>query len=362
MTDVRAIAYYLPQFHPIPENDRWWGRGFTEWTNVTKAKPMFRGHVQPKLPTDLGFYDLRLPETREQQAKLARKVGVESFLYWHYWFAGKRLLERPFDEVLSSGQPDFGFCLAWANESWTGIWHGAPSRVLIEQTYPGEDDHRRHFESLLPAFTDPRYTTVDGKPLFYIYRPENLPDQAAVVDIWRRCADKAGLPGLFLISETHSGDVAIANGFDGYVTIPSLRALSTTAGLRGGVVVRARKALGRPRVGSYATLSSALRSLAEAADDRSFPCVVTGWDNTPRSGLNGIVLKGCTPGLFRDQLRVAASGLSTRPQDRRLLFVKSWNEWAEGNHVEPDDEWGDARLRAMAEVLIDSSNSSGTGG
>ena len=155
MTRARAIALYLPQFHPIPENDAWWGSGFTEWTNTAKARPLFAGHHQPHVPADLGFYDLRLPETREAQAALARRYGIEGFCYYHYWFAGRRILERPFDEVLASGKPDFPFCLCWANESWTGIWHGAPGRILIEQTYPGPADHAAHFSALRPRLRRP---------------------------------------------------------------------------------------------------------------------------------------------------------------------------------------------------------------
>jgi len=189
---VRTIAFYLPQFHPIPENDKWWGKGFTEWTNTARAKPLFRGHYQQHVPADLGFYDLRLPESRSAQANLARDYGLEAFCYYHYWFAGHRILDRPFNEVLASGEPDFPFCLCWANQTWSGIWHGAANRVLIEQTYPGIDDHRRHFETLLPAFSDKRYLTVDGKPLFIIYKPTELPNAAATTDLWREMAVKAG--------------------------------------------------------------------------------------------------------------------------------------------------------------------------
>jgi lipopolysaccharide biosynthesis protein len=173
---TRIIAFYLPQFHPIPENDAWWGTGFTEWTNTTKAKPLFPGHYQPHVPADLGFYDLRVPETREAQASMARSYGVEAFCYHHYWFAGKRLLERPLAEVLQSGRPAFPFCLCWANQTWSGVWHGAPDRILVEQTYPGEEDHRVHFSALLPAFTDKRYLLVDGKPLFVVYDPWEIPE------------------------------------------------------------------------------------------------------------------------------------------------------------------------------------------
>src|SRR4051812_43400645 len=201
--DVRAIALYLPQFHPIPENDRWWGNGFTEWTNTAKAKALYRGHYQPHVPADLGFYDLRVPETRVAQAAMARRYGVEAFCYYHYWFGGKRLLERPFCEVLASRSPDFPFCLCWANATWTGVWHGDPDRVLIEQTYPGERDYREHFAALLPAFRDPRYVRVDGKPLFMIYKPRDIPDAPGVAALFRRLAEEAGLPGLYLVGVSH---------------------------------------------------------------------------------------------------------------------------------------------------------------
>ena len=197
---ARVIAHYLPQFHPIPENDRWWGKGFTEWTNVAKARPMYRGHYQPRVPADLGFYDLRVPETRAAQAEMAREHGVEAFCYWHYWFAGERLLERPFNEVLRSGEPDFPFCLGWANATWSGVWYGAPGTILKEQTYPGLQDHEAHFYTLLEAFKDPRYLTVDGKPFFLIFRPTELPDSVRVTDFWRELAVKNGLKGLHIVA------------------------------------------------------------------------------------------------------------------------------------------------------------------
>ncbi len=201
-TNARALAFYLPQYFPIPENDAWWGPGFTEWTNVAKARPLFPGHRQPTLPSELGFYDLRVPETRAAQAALAQAYGVEGFVYWHYWFGhGDRILDRPFREVRDSGEPDLPFCLAWANQSWTGIWHGAQDRVLKQQHYPGVEDDQAHFDELLPAFTDPRYLTVDGRPIFYVFRPEELPDAAGFVERWQGMARSAGLPGLYLVAE-----------------------------------------------------------------------------------------------------------------------------------------------------------------
>ena len=195
---ARAIAFYLPQFHPFRENDTWWGKGFTEWTNVSRAKPKFDGHHQPHLPTDLGFYDLRLPESRKDQADLARQYGIEGFCYWHYWFNGKRLLERPFNEVLKSREPDFPFCLAWANETWSRRWLGEPKDILIEQTYSDEDD-LQHIRWLIGAFSDDRYIRINGKPVFLIYRPSDLPNPKKTTDLFRLECLKHGINEPFLI-------------------------------------------------------------------------------------------------------------------------------------------------------------------
>src|SRR5262245_48407283 len=192
------IAFYLPQYHPIPENDAWWGKGFTEWTNVSKARPLFRGHDQPRRPTDLGYYDLRVPETRFAQAELARAYGLEGFCYWHYWFEGRRLLERPFNEVLASGEPDFPFCLAWANETWSRRWLGEERDILMKQGYSTEDD-RNHGRWLTRAFADPRYIRIGGRPVFLIYRPFDLPEPRATTDAFRGACVKEGLPEPHLI-------------------------------------------------------------------------------------------------------------------------------------------------------------------
>lgn len=354
---ARAIALYLPQFHPIPENDEWWGKGFTEWTNTAKAKPLFKGHYQPHVPADLGFYDLRLPEAREAQADMARAYGIEAFCYYHYWFGGRRLLERPFEEVLESGQPDFPFCLCWANQTWTGIWHGAPNKVLIEQTYPGEDDHRRHFDYLLRAFTDSRYLRVDGKPVFIVYSPEALPDTVRVTDLWRDLAVRAGLPGLFLIAEHREPDWDPRKaGFDARLDarLPLRRrdhAWRTT--WRNPVrKLRYRYADWRnlPTIYQYEQASKSIVG-DPVPGIESYPCVIPNWDNTPRSGRNGLVLQGSTPELFREQLRRAVKNVAGLARDHRIVFVKSWNEWAEGNHLEPDLRFGHRYLEVLWEEL-----------
>jgi hypothetical protein len=351
---ARLLAFYLPQFHTIPENNEWWGQGFTEWTNTARAKPLYRGHYQPHVPADLGFYDLRVPETRQQQADLARDYGIEAFCYYHYWFAGRRILERPFQEVLASGKPDFPFCLCWANESWTGIWHGAPRRILIEQTYPGPDDHRAHFETLLPAFADARHVRVDGKPLFLIYKPEKLPDARQTMALWQDMAVKAGLPGLFMVGTTAiAGWNPLEHGFDARVDLPLVTARSWVSRRRPIAWLRQRyeEHRGLPTIHSYEK-AIVERLAIPATDFDSYPCLVHAWDNTPRSGKNGVVMEGSTPALFRTLLTRAVEASRPKPPDRRLVFLKSWNEWAEGNHLEPDQKLGRAYLEAIREALV----------
>jgi len=349
MPAVRAIAYYLPQYHPVRENDEWWGKGFTEWTNTAKARQLFRGHYQPHVPADLGFYDLRQPETREAQAQMAREYGVEAFCYYHYWFGnGRRLLERPFEEVLRSGRPDFPFCLCWANESWTGVWHGLSNQILVKQEYPGTTDATRHFVSLLPAFRDPRYVTVDGKPLFLIYSPTTLPDPKAFTALWRQLAAESGLPGLYLVGIANEPWRPEQNGFDGATTHNVHLARRCDGGIwNSRLKFHWRKLLGKPRL--LFSYREAIQHflLEECRQTNVYPCVIPNWDNTPRSGHRGLVLHGSTPELFQEHLRGVLSQISHKPAEHRLLFIKSWNEWAEGNHLEPDLKFGRQYLEAL---------------
>lgn len=350
---ARAVAFYLPQYFPIPENDEWWGPGFTEWTNTARAKPLFPGHQQPNLPGELGFYDLRVPETRQAQSDLAREHGVEAFVYWHYWFGeGDRILERPFTEVLHSGEPEISFCLAWANQTWTGIWHGAKDRVLKQQSYPGPEDDARHFETVLPAFRDPRYFRVDDRPVFYVFRPEELPNAAEFVDRWQAMARGAGLPGLYLVAEV--SDLLGAgprygrgaeDGFDAsvYMRLPAKVTRATHLRMR-----LMRKALGGPEVYPYSDTAMSLFPTGSQLQ----PCVYPNWDNTPRSGRGGLALTGASPEKFGRNVRDAVATLADRPEQERILWVKSWNEWAEGNHLEPDLVHGRRWLEALREGLI----------
>jgi hypothetical protein len=329
---VRVIAFYLPQFHPIPENDRWWCTGFTEWTNVVRAKPLFPGHYQPHLPADLGFYDLRVPEIRDRQAELAGSHGIEGFCYWHYWFNGIRLLERPFEEVLLSGRPEFPFCLAWANESWSRRWLGDTTDVLQAQAYSASDD-RAHAQWLVRAFTDPRYMRVDGRPLLLVYNPGDLPVPDATTMVFREECVRHGLPDPFLvgISSHYEADWRRC-GFDANL------AFEPQLGLLPGLL---EDGLGI----DYARARQ--RMLSQPHDYPRIPCVVVSWDNTPRRGTDGIVFLNATPDAFEAGLRDAVISVSNEPAERRLVFLNAWNEWAEGNHLEPDERHGRAYLEAV---------------
>jgi hypothetical protein len=356
VTDLaaRAVAFYLPQFHPVAENDEWWGAGFTEWTNTAKARGLFPGHKQPDLPADLGFYDLRLPEARAAQSDLAQQYGVEAFAYWHYWFGhGRTILEHPFREVLRTGEPSVKFCLAWANQTWTGIWHGASDKILAEQLYPGAEDEQAHFDSILPAFRDERYLRVDDRPVFYVFRPEQLPDGAQFVERWQAMARKAGLPGLYLAAEVSDllgkGPKYTRVKEDGFDTGVYMR---LPARLEGGDELRMRaqrKLLHWPEIYRYADTPPVLPADLDASLHQ--PCVYPNWDNTPRSGRGGLVLTGSSPARFEAQVHAAARQLADRPPAERLLWVKSWNEWAEGNHLEPDLRNGHGWLQALQSGL-----------
>ena len=366
---ARLIAFYLPQFHPIPENDEWWGKGFTEWTNVAKAKPLFRGHYQPHIPADLGFYDLRVPEVREAQAEMARESGIEAFCYWHYWFAGERLLERPFQEVLETGRPDFPFCLGWANHSWNGLWSGGDTkRILKQQTYPGIKDYERHFEFLLRAFDDPRYVRVQGSPLFVIFKPLEIPDCRIALDYWRELAAKAGLPGLHIVAnlDYHEKEWdAEAQGFDAVTVWPLGAVLGSRNYLWRARLKRSLKLRrelwrlqmlfegrwpGRLHIYDYTKILSKLIS-RERVNTTHYPMVVPNWDSTPRYAENAIVLHNSNPDSFRSHLRDVLQQVETKPVERRIVFIKSWNEWAEGNHLEPDLRFGHGYLMVIREEL-----------
>lgn len=345
---ARLIAFLLPQFHPIPENDAWWGSGFTEWTNVTNARPLFPGHYQPKLPADLGFYDLRLAETRERQATLAHEYGLHGFCYYHYWFGGKQLLERPFNEVLASGEPDFPFCLCWANEPWSRRWDGRPTEVLQAQSYSAEDD-RAHIQWLIPALSDPRAIQINGKPVFLVYQGRELPDPGRTIEVWREEANKAGLgSGLYLIAVETGWDAgwdATAVGFDAKLLFQPQFSMLFGSGTR--LPAGQHEQL---RVFDYQKAWPLLANPEPVTYPR-YETVCPRWDNTARSTHRGVVLHGSTPEAYQTWLEHAIVRAHRQPAGARVVFINAWNEWAEGAYLEPDRRHGLAYLEATRAAI-----------
>jgi hypothetical protein len=350
--DVRLIAFYLPQFHPIPENDAWWGRGFTEWRNVAAARAQFQGHYQPHVPGELGFYDLRLPETRAAQAELARSAGIHGFCYYHYWFDSKQLLERPFEEVLASGEPDFPFALCWANDPWSRRWDGRTDDLLQAQTYSAEDD-LAHIRALMPALTDPRAIRVEGKPLFLVYRASHLSDPERTCETWRREIDRAGLNGIHLVAVETAWELgwdATKIGFDAKVLFqPQFGWLITHVSKLddGRTNVPGKDDL---QLYDYDVVVKAVDDL-DPVDYRRYECVFPAWDNTPRVGQRAVVIHNSTPAAYEAWLRAAVDRGRSQPPEHRIVFLNAWNEWAEGCHLEPDLRHGRAYLDATLRAL-----------
>lgn len=375
---ARIIANYLPQFHPIPENDKYWGPGFTEWVNVVKAKPFFKGHYQPKIPADLGFYDLRLAEIREQQAQLARDAGVEGFCYWHYWFGnGKELLQRPFNEVLASGKPDFPFCLCWANHDWsTRSWKNGKGKdtIIQKQLYLGEDDYTLHFYNELPAFKDHRYITVDDKPLFVIYDPYHFPDVSNFIKVWRMLAKKEGLKGIYFVGMCNN-TTTIKRDAEGKIThvIPNLKSskdiydsilslgfdgINSWGKSRGEMIANGkyRRILRMYLNQKFSFLPTLRYDYSKVAKhffapednwENVFPTIMPQWDRTARVGKHEGVYDNATPKEFQKHIEDAIKVIKNKQDEHKILFLRSWNEWGEGNYVEPDEKYGHGWLEAI---------------
>lgn len=352
----RIIAFYLPQFHPIPENDEWWGKGFTEWTNVGKAKPLFPGHYQPRVPADLGYYDLRVPEVREEQARLAREAGIEGFCYWHYWFGnGKQLLEKPLGEVVKSGKPDFPFCLGWANESWYAkLWDKdvRKDKLLIEQKYGGREDYELHFYSVLKILKDSRYIRVNDKPVFMIYKPLASSEIPIFMKTWDVLAKKEGLLGIYWIgqcvNDTRNLQKYKMMGFDA-INILAMNSYGKNKNIISRAIKKlCRMVLRRPYVADYSKVVEKIHDGTEF-DPIICPTILTGWDHTPRSGKNGTVLVGYNPHTLKKHIHDTI--LQIEHKQNGIIFLKSWNEWGEGNYLEPDLKWGHAFLDVLREEI-----------
>lgn len=352
----KILALYLPQFHPFPENDEWWGKGFTEWTNVGKAKPLFKGHYQPRVPADLGYYDLRLPSVREQQAELAREAGVTAFCYWHYWFGGRRLLADVFQEVLDSGKPDFPFCLAWANHTWRAVGCTAGNddkRILIEQVYPGIEDAKAHFQYLLTAFRDERYLKIDGKPFLFIFDGPALPQ--VYIDYFREASVAAGFPGIYLVTNIGNEvkvDDMLKRGYSA-VTYSNIMGHAKRGETFFDKCVKNVKGLILNRPKNLHDYRKIYRGFITDIDrnEHVVPQIIPQWDHSPRGGYKTLILNHASPEYFAKHVRMAMEAIKDKPEEHQILMLKSWNEWAEGNYMEPDLKFGKGYIKALRQVL-----------
>ncbi|ATQ69562.1 MULTISPECIES: glycosyltransferase WbsX family protein [Methylosinus] len=347
---VTLIAYYLPQFHPIPQNDAWWGKGFTEWTNVTKAVPRFKGHYQPRLPGELGFYDLRNKDVIARQAELARSYGVGGFCFHYYWFDGDRLLETPLNIFLQNPDIDIKFCINWANENWTRRWSGDDKQILKAQRYSPESD-AAFARSLEPLFRDPRYIRIDGRPLMLVYRPGLLPDASETVARWREHFAAIGENPYIVMAQMDDGDDPRLYGMDAAAGFPPHRVGWTATFIPSETLERFDAAYHANVVAYEAMIEASLNH--RPTGYKLFPGVCPSWDNEARRPGKGSCFAGASPRLYEDWLTGACRAVLTDAQtrDERIVFINAWNEWGEGAYLEPDRHYGYAYLVATANAL-----------
>lgn len=379
---VKPIAFYLPQYHAIPENDREWGAGFTEWVNVKKAKPLFESHNQPRVPLNDNYYNLLDDSTKIWQSELAQKYGIFGFCYYHYWFKnGKRLLEKPAEQMLANKKVSIPFCFCWANENWARNWDGGYANVFVEQDYGNKDDWEQHFDYLLPFFKDERYITFKGMPVFLIYRPELIDNLEEMLSVFRNRAIKNGFPGLCIISQfpewffLPESDETL---FDYQIEFEPL--FSRYYSRFGGVQLRLKKpymllesvhkglgelllSAARGAYGLVKTAKSNTNHLTTLSYERTMQVALSlnddserllrgifcGWDNTPRKGVRGAVYEGSNPETFKKFFKKLLPIVSRRSP--HVLFITAWNEWGEGAYLEPDKTYGLGYLKAIKEGL-----------
>lgn len=364
---ARVIAFYLPQFHEIPENNEWWGKGFTEWVSVKNAKPLFKGHNQPIIPGELGYYNLLDPEIRERQAQLAKYAGIEGFCYWHYWFGnGKQLLERPFNEVLESGKPDYPFCLGWANHTWSRkTWTKYKEndhQVLMEQEYPGDEDIIAHFNNVLPAFKDKRYITVDGKPIFVVWSAMTLPNSSHFKEMWNNMAQENGLKGIHFVGlqggplESYKRPLDV--GFDAVCWEEFYSAELKTSWLKTYLFPKIHRFVSGSLFLKKYKYEKLINNYFTDIDKKEnvYPTIVANYDRSPRGGNKAVIFYDSTPELFKKHLIDSLEVIKDKQDEHKILFLRAWNEWGEGNYLEPDAQYGRQYLDVMREVIISREN------
>jgi len=348
---VKLIAFYLPQFHPFPENDEWWGKGFTEWTNVGKAQQNYIGHYQPHCPIHHGYYDLRVPEVMEGQARLAKEYGIYGFSYYFYWFGGKILMDTPLELMLANKKVDIPFCFTWANENWSRRWDGQENDILIAQDHSDEDS-LAFIRHLIKYFQDERYIRIDGKPVLTIYRANIIPNMLATAKIWRDEVLKHGLPGLYLISAQSFGIRSPEKfDFDASVEFPPHTIISSD-------ITNELELVNKDYSGhiySYEQVA-ANAVLSKEPDYKLYRTAMLSWDNTARKQNNGHIFHNFSLIRYKQWLSSIVNKVHSNPKyttDEKIVFVNAWNEWAEGTHLEPDQKFGYGYLQTTYDVLRD---------
>ena len=356
-SEFKPIAIHLPQFHTIPENDEWWGKGFTEWTNTRKCTPRFKGHYQPHEPADLGYYDLSDIAALKAQASIAAEYGIYGFCFYHYWFGGKKVLEKPVDLILSNKDYTFPFCLCWANENWTRRWDGRDNEILLKQTYSFEDD-LEHIHDLFKYFKDDRYIKVNNKPLFIVYRPGLFPDIKKTISIWREEARKTGIGEIYLANMQVFGqkEDPASLGFDACIEFqPDFGIMA-----KGSFFVKVRNKI-ITKINKDTTFKLSYKYKYSSLVDKmiqqerpvykQFPGITPMWDNSARKSKGATIFKGSTPELYGKWLDAIVNRFIPYSKDENFVFINAWNEWAEGNHLEPCKKWGRKYLEVTKKIF-----------
>lgn len=360
---MKVISFYLPQFHQIPENDQWWGEGFTEWTNTKKTKPLFNGHNQPRTPLNENYYDLTNPSARQWQAEIAKEYNIYGFCYYHYWFNGKRLLEKPFNAVLESGNPDLPFCLAWANEPWTRSWDGKTRDILMNQSYGGKKEWKEHFDYLISAFLDPRYIKIDGKPVFLIYRPSSIENCDEMLTYWDDLAKENNLSGIYYIrmltsfdntevSKKFSADVEFEPMYTLGHDMPMIFNLYKKARNLIRIILTKKFSISHTKllnIIDYEKVWERIISRKRNKETKTYYGAFVDWDNTPRKGREGLIMKGASPEKFEKYFSAQVERAYENNND--FIFINAWNEWAEGTYLEPDKKNGFNYLEVIKKVI-----------
>lgn len=355
---MRLVAFYLPQYYPTETNNKWYGPGFTEWTNVASAKPLFKGHYEPHVPADLGFYDLRVQETRRAQANMAKEYGLEAFCYWTYWFGdGVQELDKPIWDVFEDKEIDFPFCLGWANASWEKKkWNSDASgnELILEQRYLGEEDYAKFFYKMLPLFKDSRYFKVDGRLFFIVHCPfDNQEEVKRFLSVWKKLSGKEGLPGFYFAAADHESrkkDVLLSMGFDAIYNMDTLNIHHHLNIVKKVILKIQRDYFKRPTVFKYKDAIKYMIS-EDSSEENVIPVIAPNWDHSPRSGRKSFILTDSDPKYFGKLLRLAKETVSKKSQDKQVVIIQSWNEWGEGNHLEPDQKYGIGYLKKIKDVL-----------